>query len=121
MAAAATIDFSVNQPTLPNVGANFGGSGPYANYTLIETVTINSSCVNIEIQNQSTDLIVLVLDDGRAAAAAAPTGVSVKALAAAAVAGGQGGEWDSQTNKRRIQIYGPSGHSPQISVFRDFN
>jgi hypothetical protein len=119
--AAATIDFSLNQPTIPNVGANFGGAGPYANYVLLETVGINSSCVNVEIQNQSLSQIVLVLDDGRAASGAAPTGASVKVLAAAAAAGGMGGEWDSQSNKRRIQIYGPSGQSPQVSVFRDFN
>ena len=119
--AAATIDFSANQPTIPDVGENFGSTGPYANYVLLETVGINSSCVNLEVQNQSVSQIVLVLDDGQAEAGAALTNASIKVLAAAAAAGGAGGVWASQTNKRRIQIYGPSGQTPQVSVFRDFN
>ena len=120
--AAATIDFSANKPTIPNVGSNFGATGPYADYVLLETVGINSSCVNLEVQNQSVSAqIVRALDDGQAEAGAAPTNASIKVLAAAAAAGGAGGYWTSQTNKRRIQIYGPQGHMLQVSVFRDFN
>ena len=39
-AGTTGLDYSANKPTLPNVGANFAASGPYASYVLIATVPV---------------------------------------------------------------------------------
>lgn len=111
-------DFSANNPTLPNIGANFGASGPYANYILIKTIAASVTRANADIENLSGDQIVVVRDDGTAANAAAPVNASAFALAPGAAAGAQGGSWSSTTFKGRIQIYGPSA-SDQVAAFVD--
>ena len=62
--------------------------------------------------------IAVVRDDGTAAAAAAPTNASVFALAGGSIAGAQGGSWNSQTFKGRIQIYAPAS-TAQVAIFVD--
>ena len=110
-------DYSVNTPTLPNVGAGFGSTGVYANYVLIRTVAAASRNF-IDVENLSGAQIVIIRDDGTAAAAAAPVNASVIALAAGGGAGQQGGSWSSQTFNGRIQVYAPSSGA-QVSIFVD--
>lgn len=108
-------DNSANKPALPNVGANFGASGVYANYLLITTVPANPSRLSIDVENTSGAQIVIVRDDGTAASGAAPVNASAFVLAGGAAAGAQGGSWTSQTFKGRVQVYAPSS-SAQVAV-----
>lgn len=113
-------DYSANKSTItiPNVGAAFGASGPYANYVLLTTIPASATRANIDIENISGGQIVLVRDDGTAAAASAPNNASAFALAGGAGVGSQGGSWSSATFKGRLQIYAPSS-SAIVSVMVD--
>lgn len=104
-AGSTGLDYSVNQPTLPNVGANFAASGPYASYVLLATVPASATRNNIEILNPSGAQIVLVLDDGTRASGSAPANASIVPLGGGSGAGAQGGSWSDQTFKGRVQIY----------------
>ncbi|MBV8474084.1 MAG: hypothetical protein JO107_14795 [Hyphomicrobiales bacterium] len=121
MAGTTGADYSANKPTLPNVSANFGASGVYANYVLIATVPANPSRLSIDVENTSGAQIAIVRDDGTAASGTAPNNASVFALAGGSVPGGgsavgtQGGSWSSQTFKGRVQVYAPSS-SAQVVV-----
>jgi hypothetical protein len=108
-------DASANKPTLPNVGANFGGSGPYANYVLITTLAASPTRNNVDIENNSGAQIAIIRDDGTAVGGAAPVNASVFALAGGASAGSQGGAWSSMTFKGRIQVYALSSGA-QVAV-----
>lgn len=108
-------DWSANKPALPNIGSNFGATGPYANYALIATVPANASRNSIDIENNSGAQIAVLLDDGTAASGTAPANASVFALGGGASAGAQGGSWVSQWEKGRVQIFAPSA-SAQVSV-----
>lgn len=108
-------DFSANAPALPNVGANFGASGPYANYVLIATAPANAFRFSIDVENTSGSQIAIVLDDGAAASGAAPGNASVFALSGGGSVGAQGGSWVSQVEKGRLQIYAPSA-SAQVMI-----
>ena len=99
------VDYSANRPTLPNIGAPFAGSGPYANYVLIATVPANLARCNLDIENTSGAQIAVVIDDGTAAGGAAPVNASVFSLTGGSGAGSQGGSWTSQTERGRVQIY----------------
>ncbi len=111
VASASTgLDFSANTPALPVVGANFGASGPYANFDLLSTVPANAARLNVEVHNMSTGNIVVARDDGTADAEAAPANASLFALAASQV-------WGSRTFSGRLQVYGASGS--QVAVFED--
>lgn len=110
-------DFSANKPTIPNVGAAFGASGPYANYVLVATVPAGNRN-NVDIENISGAQIAVVRDDGTATNGAAPANASVFALGGGASAGAQGGAWSSQTFKGRLQIYAPSA-AAVVSVMVD--
>jgi hypothetical protein len=99
-------DHSGNEPAIPNVGAAFGATGPYANYVLVATVPAGPRN-NVDIENISGAQIAVVRDDGTAASGAAPTNASVFALGGGASAGAQGGAWSSTTFKGRLQIYAP--------------
>ncbi|WP_146002717.1 hypothetical protein [Telmatospirillum siberiense] len=111
-------DYSTNQPALPNVGANFSSSGPYANYILIATVPANSARTNIEIDNNSGSQIAVIRDDGTAGTGSAPVNASVFPLAGGAGTGSQGGGWSSQTFQGRLQIYAPVS-TAQVAVMED--
>lgn len=112
------LDYSANKPTLPNIGANFAASGPYASYVLIATVPANPSRFNVDIENTSGAQIAIIRDDGTAASAAAPVNASVFSLAGGSGVGAQGGAWSSQTFKGRLQIYAASS-SAQVAVMGD--
>lgn len=114
---AIALDYSANQPALPNIGANFGGSGPYANYVLLATVPsiVTNLRDEVEIENQSTGQVIFVIDDGAASAGFAPVNPTIDVLAAASVAGGQGGYWNSSIEHGRIQVYAPSS-AAQVSI-----
>ncbi len=111
-------DHSANQPTLPNIGANFGPTGTYAGYVLIATVAANASRLNIDVENTSGAQIVVVRDDGTAASGSAPNNASVFALAGGSGPGAQGAAWSSQTFKGRLQIYAASS-TAQVAVMGD--
>ena len=106
---------SANAPTLPNVGAAFGSSGPYANYLLVATLAASTSRASVDVENTSGAQIAVVLDDGTAAAGAAPANASVFALASGSAVGAQGGSWVSQSEKGRVQIYAPAS-TAQVMV-----
>lgn len=111
---SAGADFSANRPAIPNVGAGFAPSGPYANYVLVATAPAATRS-GIDVENTSGAQIVIVLDDGTAAPGSAPANASVVALAGGAGVGSQGGSWVSQTEKGRVQVYAPSA-SAQVMV-----
>ncbi|WP_447361696.1 hypothetical protein ACSC95_19130 [Burkholderia vietnamiensis] len=117
-AGSTGTDYSANKPTIPNVGAAFGASGPYANYVLVATVPALATRNNVDIENISGAQIAVVRDDGTAASGAAPANASVFALGGGASAGSQGGAWSSQTFKGRLQIYAPSA-AAVVSVMVD--
>jgi hypothetical protein len=108
-------DYSANAPAPPNVGANFGASGPYANYVLIASVPANASRIGLDVENLSGAPIAIVLDDGTAANGSAPANASVFALAGGAGVGAQGGSWISQSEKGRVQVYAPAS-TAQVMV-----
>lgn len=102
------VDFSANAPSLPNVGANFGASGPYANYVLVKTIPANPFRVSVEVANLTGSSIAVIRDDGTAGSGAAPTHASIFALAGGAGPGQQGGGWTSSTFKGRLQLFTPA-------------
>lgn len=101
-------DASGNKPTLPNVAADFAASGPYASYTRVAVLDVNTGRASVSIENTSGAQIAVILDDGTAEDAAAPANASVFSLSGGASSGAQGGSWASITEKGRIQIYAPS-------------
>jgi hypothetical protein len=117
-AGSTGMDYSANQPALPNVGANFGSSGVYAGYVLIAAVPASPSRTNIDIENSSGAQIVVIRDDGTALSGAAPANASVFALGGGVGAGAQGGSWSSQTFKGRVQVYAASA-TAQVAIFAD--
>ena len=82
------LDYSVNKPAL---AAN-----------LLATVPVNPARADIEVQNQSADPIQVVMDDG------AGGNISVLLLAPGSGANSQGGDWQSDTFKGRVRVYGPN-------------
>lgn len=112
------LDLSANRPTLPNVGAAFAASGPYASYVLIATVPAQAQRNNVEVANLSGAQIAIVRDDGTAANGAAPQNASVFALGGGSAAGAQGGTWSSSTFRGRVQVYAPSS-TAIVSVMVD--
>jgi hypothetical protein len=111
-------DYSANSPALPNVGANFAASGPYASYVLVATVPAAPSRNSVDVENTSGNQIAIVRDDGTAASGAAPNHASVFTLAGGSAVGAQGGSYVSGTFKGRLQIYAPSS-SAQLAIFVD--
>ena len=108
-AGTTGVDYSANKPSIPNVGASFGSTGPYANYVLIATVPANAFRNTLDIENTSGAQIAIVRDDGGAATGSTPANASVFALGpGSATVGAQGGSYVSQTFKGRAQIYAPS-------------
>ena len=100
------LDYSAGRPALPNIGANFAASGPYASYYL--TATIGAAARNnVDIENVSGSQIAVMRDDGTAAAGAAPANASVFALGPGSGVGSQGGSYTSPTFKGRLQVYSP--------------
>lgn len=93
-------DFSANAASVPLPG-----------YVLLTTVppALRGS---LEVQNQSTDPIQVVRDDGFG------NQVTSIMLAAAAATGGQGGSWSSTTFRGRIRVYAPSS-SDRVAVFQE--
>lgn len=116
-AGTTGLDYSANKPSIPNVGAAFAASGPYASYVLIATIPADARN-NVDIENISGAQIAVVRDDGTAAGGAAPANASVFALGGGSAAGAQGGAWSSQTFKGRLQIYAPSS-TAIVSVMVD--
>ncbi len=100
-----------NRPTPPNVGANFGSSGTFANYTLYATVPKPVAPVvryAVRIQNLSTCPALVLQDDGTASAGSAPSNASFWVLNPAQSAGTAGTIYASPTDKGRDQVYVPS-------------
>lgn len=116
-AGSTGLDFSANTPALPNVGAAFGGAGPYANYALVATVPA-APRAKIEVQNLSGIQIAVLRDDGSALAGAAPANASLFALAGGLASGSPGGSWSSTTFRGRIQIYALNSDA-QVAVLVD--
>lgn len=112
------LDYSANKPTLPNVGAAFAASGPYASYVLVATVPASPTRANVDIENTSGAQIVVIRDDGTAANGAARANASVFALGGGSGAGSNGAAWASNTFKGRLQIYALSS-AAQVAIFVD--
>ena len=111
---SAGTDYSANTPSLPNVGGNFGASGPYANYVLVKAIAA-AARNNVDVENTSGAQIAIVLDDGTATTGAAPANATVIPLAGGSGVGSQGGSFASPYEKGRLQIYAPSS-TAQIAV-----
>lgn len=112
------IDYSMNAPLLPNVGADFNSNPPYANYTLIRAVPRNMSRSLISVQNTSGSRIVILRDDGTAGTGSIPINASMIALEPTGSMGAGGAIWSSNTFKGRIQVYGPNS-ALFVSIFED--
>ncbi len=100
-----------NRPTPPNVGANFGSSGTFANYTLYATVPKPVAPVvryAVRIQNLSTCPVLVLQDDGVVPTGAAPQNASYWVLNPAQASGTAGSIYASQTDKGRDQVYVPA-------------
>ena len=115
LAGSTGADYSANIPTLPNVGANFAASGPYASYVLVATVAASATRKSIDIENDSGAQIAILLDDGTAASGATPNNASVFALSGGSGAGALGGSWVSQVERGRVQVYAPAS-TAQVAV-----
>ena len=100
-------DYSAGAPSLPNIGAAFGG-GVYAGYVAVATRAANPARANLDIENCTGGPVVVVRDDGTAASGDAPVNASVFALAGGTAPGAQGGSWNSTTFKGRVQLYVPA-------------
>ncbi len=87
----ASADYSANAAAIPIAG-----------YVLLLTIPANGTRNSVEVQNQSTDTVQLVRDDG------AGDGQTSLMLAPAAAVGGQGGGWSSTTFLGRLRVYAPS-------------
>lgn len=96
-----------------------GAAVPLAGYSLALTIPVNQKRNFIEVQNQSTDLIQMVRDNP------APVGdgtqVTSIMLTGAPVAGGQGGNWTSDTFKGRVRVYVPTANlgTDRIGAYED--
>lgn len=97
------IDASANKPLLPNVGANFGATGPFANFALIGTIPAGPKTPRV--QNLSTCSVLVVQDDGTAASGAQPVNASIWVLNPAPASGMGGSGYSSPTDKGRDQVY----------------
>ena len=108
--------FSNPALTLPAIGANFGTTGPYANYVLLSTVPADQARMELSAQNLSTSVAVLILDDGSTPVGSVPAAgkATTAALSAASVAGGVGGTFADKF-QGRAQVYGALSTS-QIAV-----
>jgi len=104
--------------TSPCVSANYPKCGldysanpaaiPISGYVLIATIPAFARH-EVEIQNQSTDLIQIILDDGNG------NNQTSFVLTAASATGNQGGSWSDTVFLGRISIYAPSS-SDQVAA-----
>lgn len=94
-------DFSVNPESVPPTG-----------YSLVATIPAKTDRNDAEVQNRSTDLIKIVLDDGKGTAGA----TTIVSLAGASVSGGQGGAWSDGAFKGRIRVYVPTANTGTDTV-----
>lgn len=101
-------DASANKPTLPVLGANFGGTGPFANYVLVATLNLYPSRKQVEVGNATGAQIAVVLDDGTATAGQALATTSAFPLSGGAGPGIQGAGWIDQHFTGRVQVFAPS-------------
>jgi len=112
------VNFSINAPTLPNVGSGFNSSAPYGNFLLLNTIPKNMSRASITIQNTSGALVIALLDDGTALPGAPPVNPSIISLGFGSGSGSSGTIWTSTTFKGRVQLYALSS-SAFVSVHVD--
>ena len=93
-------DYSANPATVPLSG-----------YVLIATIpaTLRGS---LEIENQSTDTVQVVRDDGFG------NQLSSIMLAPAPGVGAQGGSWSSTTFRGRVRVYAPSS-TDRVAAYQE--
>lgn len=95
-------DFSANKPAAP-------GTAPFNN--LLATVPPTARAF-IEVQNQSNDVIQLVLDDG------AGNNITYIYLNGGGAVGSAGGDWTSFTFNGRLRVYSGNAAS-QVAIHQD--
>lgn len=95
---SAGLDYSANKPAV------------YAN--LLGTIPVNAGRAGVSVQNQSSDTIQAMLDDGTGA------NISIILLAPGSGSNTQGGYWESLTFKGRVRVYGPAS-SDQVFIHQD--
>lgn len=99
-------DASINKPTVPNVGSNFGGTGPYANWVYLGALAANPNRVKgVSVEDTTGVQIVYIVDDGVAAPGSTPQNASIGSLAPGAGAAQQGGSKDFPGELGRFQFY----------------
>ena len=108
-------DYSSNQPTLPVLGATtYSYNGVTFNLLTASTIPAvlpsNPSAQRgeVEIQNQSSGDILIIMDDGSAAIGGVLAAASLEVLGPGQGTGKQGGGWSSSIVQGRIQIFAPS-------------
>jgi hypothetical protein len=108
---------STNAVTIPAIGAAFAASGPYASFVLLTTIPADEGRQLVQVQNLSTGLVAIVLDDGTTAVGAVPAAgkATVMSLSAAASAGGAGGTYQDKF-QGRVQVYALSA-AAQVAAF----
>lgn len=89
------VDWTLNKPS----------SLPPSGYTSAKTVPVNAARIEIAVENQSTDSVVLVLDDGLG------NNTRMVVLAPALSQPGQGGGWSSTSFKGRLQVCVPTANA----------
>lgn len=115
------LDYSANKPSLPLLGADFGSSGPYANYVLATTIPANVNRASVEIQNLTGEQICVVLDDGEANTGQALVSASVFSLQAGPGPAGQGSGWSEYTFWGRVQVFVPAALTGSQYVYAHEN
>lgn len=99
-----------------STGSSFGGSTgldhsanqPALLTNLLGTAAVNASRANVEVQNQSGDTIQVVLDDG------AGNNLSIFLLGSGIAAGNQGANWNDNTFKGRVRVFGPNANDQMM-------
>lgn len=90
-----------------SLGVDFSANKPVLLGNLIATIPVNAMRAFFEAQNQDSNDMQIVMDDGAGA------NVSICIMAAASVAGAQGGGYTNAAHKGRVRIYS-SISAPQL-------
>jgi hypothetical protein len=104
---AAHAQFVFNAPTLPNIGSNFGATGPFANYVLVGSIPKQKYFAQMDCENLSGAQVLLLRHDGTATTGQQPKNVFLVVLAPGASLGAQGGSIAMDAGFQ-IDIYAPS-------------
>lgn len=111
------IDFSVNEPTWPNIGHNFdSGSALFPSWALIATVPADPSRLTITADNMDSVQILCIRDDGTAASGALPINSTAFIINPKVTVGPEGGHYESHTFRGRLRFFAATSAFLSIST-----